>query len=238
MLLPRPHRRRQAFTLLELVAAMGLVAILTTITIGLIRSTKQRASVVRARAELAVIMQALEEYKRTYGDYPQTGPSVANSHRVNLGTNGVSVGPGTATAQARLLNALIGVYGPTNFTTRLNGPTLVDVTQLKLEIPFSSSAQTTSNLMTTFAVPTGTPPTKQAVNNSLIDPWGNRYMYFYKTVPVAGRPTPAWNAPAYVLYSVGPDGAATTLPGTNGIFTGTTQTTGDNADNIYAEKLP
>jgi hypothetical protein len=37
-----------------------------------------------------------------------------------------------------------------------------------------------------------------------------------------------------VLYSVGPDGAHTPPNNTSGLFTGTTQTTGTNADNIYA----
>ncbi len=216
---------------------MGLLAILIGIAIGGIGSVKQQANISRARSELALIAQALEEYKKFYGDYPQTGPSIGGSQKVTLNAQGISVGPGTTSVSARLLNALIGVYAPTNFTTRLNGPTFIDVGKLQLEIPFSTSALTTSNLMTTFAVPTGSPPAKPVVNNALIDPWGNRYLYFYKSVPVAGRPAPAWNAPSYILYSAGPDGASTSLPGANGIFSGTTQTTNDNADNIYADKL-
>jgi len=225
------------FTLLELLTVMAIVAILASIAAGTMRGARQRAAVARAKSELALLVQALEEYKRHYGDYPQTGPAAVNSQRVTLSVAGLSSGPGQNTAQARLFNALIGVYGPTNFTTRLNGPILVDVTKLSLEIPFTSSTLTTTNNMTTFAVPTGTPPTKALQNNSFVDPWGSRYMYFYKPVAVPGRPAQPWNAPAYLLYSAGPDGLCTTLPGANGIFTGTTQTTGDNADNIYADKL-
>ena len=115
------------------------------------------------------------------------------------------------------------------------------------------------------SIPNGSPPAKQAINTSFLDPWGNRYMYFYKrATPTSARPTGGvttggtvvvgpgsgptsgttvtptpqqWTAPSFVLYSVGPDGANTTLPSTAGIFAGTTQTTGDNADNIYADKL-
>jgi hypothetical protein len=47
-----------------------------------------------------------------------------------------------------------------------------------------------------------------------------------------------WTAPSFVLYSTGPDGASTTLPNPAGVFSGTTQTTGDNADNLYSDKLP
>ena len=219
----RPHRRSHAFTLLELLTVVAILALLAAISFGIIRSTKQRANTARAKAELALLVQALEDYKRHYGDYPQTGPSAANSQRVT-GT----VGPGANTAQARLFNALIGVYGPSNFNTRLNGPVLVDITKLAVEVALNNA---------TFAVAAGSPPAKQAVNNAFLDPWGNRYLYFYKVATAPGRPA-VWTAPSFVLYSTGPDGASTTLPNPAGVFSGTTQTTGDNADNLYSDKLP
>lgn len=214
---------------------MAVIAILISIAVGTVSSAQQRAALARTKSELALLVQALEDYRRHYGDYPQTGPSSVNSQRVTLSANGISAGPGLNTAQALLFNSLTGVYGPTGtLGGRLNGPIFVDVSKFTLEVALVNA---------TFAVPTGTPPAKPAVNNSFLDPWGNRYMYFYRraTAPAApGRPAPApqpWNAPAYLLYSTGPDGASTTQPGSNGIFTGTTQTTGDNADNIYADKL-
>ncbi|MEO5958317.1 MAG: prepilin-type N-terminal cleavage/methylation domain-containing protein [Opitutaceae bacterium] len=224
MLPARFHRRSHAFTLLELLVVIALIAVLASFTFGVIRSSKQGANLARARAELSHLVQALEDYKRHYGDYPQTGPSAANSQRVT-GT----AGPGLNTAAARLFNALIGVYGPTNFNTRLNGPKLVDIGKLAVERPLATA---------TFAVASGSPPTKTPENNAFLDPWGNRYLYFYKAVTPGGGAPPQWNAPSFVLYSAGPDGAATTLPNALGIFSGTTQTTGDNADNVYADKLP
>jgi hypothetical protein len=131
-----------------------------------------------------------------------------------------------------LFNALTGVYAPTNFTTRVNGPTFVDVTKFALEAAIN---------LNTFAVPIGSPPAKQPVANSFIDPWGHRYLYYYKRAAPGGTgpaPATAWQAASYVLYSAGPDGAQTP-PNTNtGIYAGTTQTTGTNADNLYADKLP
>lgn len=223
------------FTLIELMTVMAILVILAGFGIGAIVGAKQRTAVARAKAELAHLSLALEAYKRHYGDYPETGPSAANAQKVTLPASGVSTGPGLATTPAKLFNALIGVYGPTNFNARLNGPTFVDVSKLTLEVPFSSSTLTTTNTLATFAVPTGTPPTKTPVNNAFVDPWGNRYLYFYYAAGGAAR----WQAPAYVLYSTGPDGLSTVLPGaTTGTFTGTTQTSSDNADNIYADKLP
>jgi hypothetical protein len=132
-----------------------------------------------------------------------------------------------------LFNALTGVYAPTNFTARLNGPTLVDVSKFSLEAALNA---------TTFAVPTGSPPTKPLVANAFLDPWGNRYLYYYKrAAPVAAVATivaSLWQAPGYVLYSAGPDGAQTPPNVNTGLYPGTTQATGTNADNLYADKLP
>jgi type II secretory pathway pseudopilin PulG len=208
--------------LIELLTVMIVIGILTSISLGMVRAAKQRSGIARARSELAALTQALERYKSHYGDYPQTG-AAGPANPV------VSATIVQSQAQALLLNALIGVYGPTNFITRLNGPTLLEVSKFKLEVDLTTATSAT------FAVPQGTPPVKQVVANSLLDPWGYRYQYFYKAAPAPGRPpTNQWRAPAYVLYSVGPDGQHTAPNTSTGLFTGTTQTTGTNADNIFA----
>lgn len=218
----RHHRRAAAFTLIELLAVMMIIAILGAITLGVVRSSKQRAAIARAKGELAALAAALERYKAHYGDYPETG---------NAGQATPIVGAAIAASQAQalLLNALIGVYGPTNFATRINGPNFLEISKFKLEFDL------TTNTAATFGQAQGTPPTKLAVANCLLDPWGNRYMYYYKPAPAAGRPpTNTWRAPAYVLYSAGPDGQHVAPATATGLFTGTTQTTGTNADNIFA----
>lgn len=231
---PSRRPRHGGFTILELLIVMSIIVALAGFAITTIQGAMQRAAIARAKAELALLAQALEDYKRYYGDYPQTGPSLANAQKVTRNASGVSSGPGLATTAARLFNALIGVYGPTNFNTRLNGPIFIDVSRFTLEVPFSSSTQTTTNSLSTFGVPTGSPPAKPAQNNSILDPWGNRYLYFYYQPGGAAK----WQAPSYVLYSTGPDGSSTLLPSATGVFTGTNQTSGDNADNIYADNLP
>lgn len=226
----RPHRRSPAFTLLELLTVIAVVALLATISLGVISSTKQRANIARSKAELALLVEALEGFKRHYGDYPQTGPSALNSQRVT-GT------VGAATAQAVLFNSLMGVYGPRGASGgRLNGPRLVDIQKFKLEV------EPTTAQLTNFGVPSGSPPAKNLFNSAFLDPWGNRYLYFYRAATVPGRPPAPWSAPSFILYSTGPTGGDLSknkpIPNALGIFSGTTQTTGDNADNIYADKLP
>lgn len=224
MLLARPSRRRSAFTLLELLTVMAVIAILVGLSMGMLRSSTQRAALARARGELAALSQALEAYKNRYGDYPQTG----NAAHAPIVPGAVI---GAAQAQSQLFNALTGVYGPTNFSTRLNGPVLVEISKLRLEIDPDDV-----RMKNIFGIPSGSPPLKRAVPNAFLDPWGNRYMYYYRPAPVAGRP-PAnqWALPGYLLYSAGPDGRDTPPNRNTGLFNGATaQFGGLNADNVYA----
>lgn len=206
---------------------MAIIAVLLGFTIVAISGAKQRAAMARAKSELALLVQALENYKRHYGDYPQTGAAAQASQTIT-GTAVI----GAAQAQALLFNALTGVYAPANFNTRINGPTVVDVSKFTLEAALNP---------TTFAIPIGSPPVKPLVPNSFLDPWGHRYLYYYRrAAPAVAGPIVAnlWQAGGYVLYSAGPDGAQTPPNVNTGLYSGTTQTTGTNADNLYADKLP
>ncbi len=70
------HLKRQvgsrAFTLIELLTVIAIIAILAGITFGVIKGVNERAAIGQAKAELAVLSQALEAYKLQYGDYPWT----------------------------------------------------------------------------------------------------------------------------------------------------------------------
>lgn len=61
----------------------------------------------------------------------------------------------------------------------------------------------------------------------VLDPWGNPYLYFYKTGGAA-----AWKATGFVLYSAGPNGVHVPPDAASGFFDPLHL---DNADNIYAE---
>ena len=223
--MPSPRlipRQRRAFTLIELLAVLGVLAVLAALAVGIVNAAKHRSASARARGELAALAAALERYKSHYGDYPQTGNGAQ-------ATPTVTAVIGQNQAQALLLNALIGVYGPTNFSTRINGPSFLEVSKFRLEV------QLNVNTAARFGEPQGTPPVKTAEANCLLDPWGYRYMYYYKPAPAPGRPpVNTWRAPASVLYSVGPDGQHTAPATATGLFTGTAETTGTNADNIRA----
>lgn len=214
----------RAFTLIELLTVVGVLAILTTIGIGAVRGAKERASIARARTELVALSTALEEFKRLYGDYPQTGEFM----QAPATPTAVATGPGAQTAQAKLFNALTGVYGPKGFSNpdRLNGPNLLDVGKFTIN----------GALTNQFLIPvsnTPNPPSKQEQNVCLLDPWGRRYLYYYKNA----RNPNQWQATGYVLYSAGRSVAAngTQTPPitvTTGLLLATQSA--EMVDNIYA----
>ena len=239
MLLARPSRtfapfRRIAcdggFTLLELLTVVAILALLATFSIGAIRGAKERANIARARVELVALVTALEEFKRLYGDYPQTG-EFTQAPVTPTGITGTlpnGTGPGLDRAQAKLFNALTGVFGARGFSNadRLNGPNLLEVGKFTLN----------GSLTNQFLVPASNapnPPSKVEQNVSLLDPWGRRYLYYYKNA----RTPNAWQATGYVLYSAGRTVAVngTQTPPiavTTGLMLGTQ--TAEMADNVYA----
>lgn len=217
-------RSASAFTLVELLTSIAVIAILMTLTIGAVRGAKERANIARARGELSALSTALEEFKRLYGDYPQTG----EFGQATATPAGETVGPGTQTAQAKLFNCLTGVFGARGFgnSDRLNGPNFLDVAKFKVN----------GTLTNQFLVPvsnTPNPPSKMEQNACLLDPWGRRYLYYYKNARMPNQ----WQATGYVLYSAGRVVAANgnqTAPITVNTGLMLVTQTAEMADNIYA----
>ncbi len=221
----RRARRASAFTLIELLTVIAIIAILAGVALGGVRSAKNRAAIARAKSELAALANALEDYKRFYGDYPRLGAGGGITQAAIEPATALTAGPGLTTVQSRLFNCLTGVYGPRAFTDldRQNGPNFLDSGKFSLE----------GTLSVRFLIPSlnsPNPPFKNAENVGLLDPWGRRYLYYYKTVALPA----AWQAPSYVLYSVGPDGKQDAVPPLTGILARAQLSTANNADNIYA----
>ncbi|HVU25317.1 MAG TPA: type II secretion system protein GspG [Opitutus sp.] len=82
-------RDQCAFTLIELLTVVAIIAVLAGIVIGVGRRASETGKIARAKAELAAISAGLEGYRLQYGDYPRTND------------------------EAQLLQSLIGRLGPT-----------------------------------------------------------------------------------------------------------------------------
>lgn len=176
---PAPYpvraRTRSGFTLIELLTVMAIIGVLAGITFGVGRNVQKNAAIQQTRAEIAVLSQALEAYKRIYGDYPRTG-SVDNNADSEKTPASTSDGPGI------LFNALTGKRGPLNDTVEMSGKVFIELSKFKIQNP--------ENLPN--------PSDKIKVANALTDPWGQRYLYLY-------NPGPSWRNQSYLLYSIGPD---------------------------------
>lgn len=109
-MLIRSHQFRATFgfTILELVAALGIMAVLASVVVvglgGLMPASKSK----RASTDIVRIQQALESYKGDFGEYPKR----------------VAVEGASPSMEAILFNALAGTLAPNgslgNFSSRLD----------------------------------------------------------------------------------------------------------------------
>lgn len=193
--LPIAHRRSpvararaaRAFTLLELLMVMAVIAILATITLLIGRGVSDRSKVTQARAEMAVLAAALEQYKQQYGDYPWTPADVA----LDIPTRPLTIEDSRSAVV--LFNALCGNLGPKAVPlldaggASRKGRTFVDISKFRLWLSDSQLPD---------------PELPTIVNNWFADPWGKWYYYYYKKGASDGN----WKSKGFLLYSHGPDG--------------------------------
>ncbi len=178
MIIARKDRRStNGFTMIELLAVLGIIAILAGITFGLVSGVSERGRTARAQTELRLIAQALEQYRSHYGDYPW----------VNVPQYGQNDTP------ELLFNALAGVLGPQghNIVQQENryGRVFVDFSRLTLLHSEESADH----------FPNNQNPNSR-LENQFIDPWGNPYRYFYKDENNPDN----WRQSGFLLYSMGP----------------------------------
>ncbi|HSI07445.1 MAG: prepilin-type N-terminal cleavage/methylation domain-containing protein [Rariglobus sp.] len=179
--------RLRAFTLIELLTVIGIIAILAAITFGVVKGVNERAAISQAKVELASLSLALESYKGQYGDYPRSGTSATLESTAS------------ATNQAgKFFNALLGKLGPTGVA--IDRKAFVEVSRL--------------NLSSTTALPK--PGDTTSMDNAFIDPWGRFYIYAYGagwttyrllSVGPDGKMGDSFNSTTGIVTSASVDGA-------------------------------
>ena len=63
---------RSGFTLIELLVVITVIGILAAITLNIAAGANQKVAMDKARAEIAAISNALEQYKNVNDEYPAT----------------------------------------------------------------------------------------------------------------------------------------------------------------------
>jgi len=101
-----PRRQaRNSFTLVELLVVIAIIATLAAIALGLVQGVRQRAAIARVRTELAALSLSLAQYRRHFGDYPQTADSPQKFYQALEG----KIGPTGAAVRERSLLASLAV---------------------------------------------------------------------------------------------------------------------------------
>ncbi len=232
-LIPRGRGAYQAFTLIELLTVIAIIGILSGLVFGIVRGATTQGRISRAKSELASLSSALESYNKYYGDYPWVGNDTA-PNQINPAAAGFS--PSSTDRAFNLFRALNGRIGPKQTVNQRQytkagakadkyGKAFVDPTTFTLERDESVDAPASSRPLP-VANPAQSSDDPDFVN-AFIDPWGNRYQYYYKDVGSAN----AWKASKYILYSAGPDGLST-APNAAGAPPDPSDP--QNADNLYA----
>ena len=66
-------RNAAAFTLIEMLTVMAVIAILTSLVVSVNAFAHKKAALVRAEGEIKTMIAACENYKADFGDYPSGG---------------------------------------------------------------------------------------------------------------------------------------------------------------------
>ncbi|RFC47142.1 MAG: Type II secretory pathway [Verrucomicrobia bacterium] len=90
----RSRKFAGGFSLVELLVVSAIIGTLVFIGFAIIQGARQQADRSHARSDLAALSQALEQYRRSYGDYPQTADSPERFYQAlvgKLGPTGISL---------------------------------------------------------------------------------------------------------------------------------------------------
>ncbi|HAV14492.1 MAG TPA: hypothetical protein DCX06_13525 [Opitutae bacterium] len=215
LFIPTPKRVQprstRGFTLIELLMVIAIILILAGITFGISRGVYNAQARAKAKAELATISQAIEQFKLQYGDYPWHDSGGAYPNTSGEVTN------------TMLMYALTGRL---KMERQSNGTVTVDLINRSL-----NNSQVKKN-------PSFIDPTKFSTSGTsddpeaFLDPWGNPYRYWYKW---ENSPN-SWDVFGFHLYSIGADSKESRdgLDEPSGVMDASYRDAQNNIDNIYA----
>jgi prepilin-type N-terminal cleavage/methylation domain-containing protein len=201
----------RAFSILELLAVIAVIAILVGLTFGVSGVVRRRAAESKALGELSVLAQALEEYRGRFGDYPWIRGG-GEGHRDLYGALlGMQRPDGKATATARA-------------STSAASKPFIDLSHLSIGGAYDAPRPTIVSGILHSA-------DANYRENFLVDPWGQPYVYLYKTIGAGG----SWKGFGFILLSVGFDGNGGSADVSNGIVPQDYREYEGAADNLFPD---
>ena len=196
---------------------IAVIGILAGITFGISGGVQNARARTQAKAELAALSQALEQFKSRNGDYPW-----------------VSGDPADAEDNGKLLfQALVGwmEFTRSGVVTTFQAKTVAPPTGAAY---VDISKLTYVNLTQTDDYNPEIDLSASPTNYVFLDPWGKPYVYAYGRTGAGNT----WEVFGYHLYSTGADESqlSSVVDASTGVMDSDFRESGsgENADNIYA----
>ncbi len=209
----KSHSPRPAFTLVEILIVIAIIAILAAITLTVNNAVKNSQRKARTRGDISNMIASLENFKSIYGFYPMTSGASASTNW-----------------QRTLYDCLTGnkVYKIIDDKIELVAydSNLADGKTSAVRRSFVSDA----NILTALDE-NGNPLPEE--EQYFVDGWENPYAYRYNTL-TSGQPNREWENPGFILISAG---AVYNDPVTNDdYFSDDMETTGKYNESYFDDK--
>lgn len=184
-------RRRPAFTLVELLLVIAIIAILSAATIPMAMSAINSQRKARTTGAIKAMASGCDAFRKLYGDFPNAG-------------SGASGNSQTAAFRQDLFAQLNGTKVLLITATATGSSTeLVNHNDTRLS---NGAKRVVRPILDQAAVPAsdgaGNENVAAALKKEFIDAWGNAFDYRYK---IAGTGFNPWLSPDFLLVSCGAD---------------------------------
>ncbi len=182
-------RTRGAFTLIEILIVIAIIAVLAALTTRVADSVTQAQGRSRAASDMAAMAVGLDAFKGMYNDYPRLNAKggvencARSLYKCLAGQSYMKVEDGHI--------KFIDVDKESDYRP------LVEVSLMRIGDPSNPDEPVTNY---------------DNDKNAFIDPWGNPYLYYYDTSTIVGS-FGAWEGTSFFLLSMGEDGDSSEVQG-------------------------